>query len=307
MKGIYAQDLISAWDDSVHLLIGGRYDWAALNSCFSTVSASDCKSNPANVTDVLDKAFSPRIGLVYQPVPWLSFYGNYTTSFGLNNGLSNVTHASLPPEKGLQWEGGVKAEFFDKRLSASMAFYDIARTNVSLAIPGTPFSEVAGAVESKGVEFDMTGRINENWSLIANFSHDDVRVKDGSPFDPNDPTDVNDENFIAGKLFPGVPTNAGNLWAKYEALGDFKGLSVAGGFNEIGSAQGDNANSFQLPRYTLVNGMISYRLPWQQAKITAQLNINNITNTTYYPTATSRYVIPVGAPRAILGSLRVEF
>lgn len=205
----------------------------------------------------------------------------------------------------------MKAEFFDKRLSATGAFYDITKTNVKEAIPGPAgaiFSAVAGAVESQGAELDITGRINENWNLIANFGHDDVRIKQGSPPDLiNDPTDVLNENFIAGNRFPGVPANTGNLWVKYDALGDFRGLSIAGGLNVIGSMQGDNANSVQLPQYTLVNGMISYRFPWQGAKITAQLNVNNITNTTYYPTATSRFNIVAGAPRAVLGSLRVDF
>jgi iron complex outermembrane recepter protein len=306
MKGVYAQDLISAFGDSLHFLIGGRYDWASSgNGLGPTAAAAE-----AALTTPLDRAFSPRVGLVYQPVPWLSFYGNYTTSFGLNNGVDVTTHMGLPPQKGLQWEGGAKAEFFDKRLSASMAFYDITKTNVPIAVAGAAgaiFSKVAGSVESKGVEFDVTGRVNENWSLIANFSHDDVRVKQGSSFDPADPTDLVNENFIAGNRFPGVPANAGNLWVKYDALGDFKGLSIGGGLNVIGSMQGDNANSFRLPQYTLVNGMISYRFPWEGAKITAQLNINNITNVTYYPTSTSPFNIVVGAPRAILGSLRVEF
>ncbi len=55
-----------------------------------------------------------------------------------------------------------------------------------------------------------------------------------------------------------------------------KGLSIGGGGNFIGSSHGDNANSFKLPQYTLINGMISYRFPWQGAKITAQLNVRNL-------------------------------
>ena len=308
MKGVYAQDLISALGDSVHFLIGGRYDWASSGAGFDTTPAGAEAAFASS--NSLNKAFSPRVGLVYQPVPWLSFYGNYTTSFGVNNGIDAATHTGLPPEKGLQWEGGAKAEFFDKRLSMTLAFYDITKTNVSAPVPGAAgsiFSQFAGAVESKGAEFDLTGRVNENWSLIANFSHDDVRIKQGSPINPADPTDVLSENFIAGNRFPGVPANAGNLWVKYDALGDFKGLSIAGGLNVIGSMQGDRANSFQLPQYTLVNAMISYRFPWQGAKITAQLNVNNVTNVTYYPTSTGPFNIVVGAPRTILGSLRVEF
>jgi iron complex outermembrane recepter protein len=305
-KGVYIQDLISALGDTVHFLIGGRYDWATNGTNES--GASTAAATLATAPSLLDEAASPRVGIVYQPTPWLSFYGNYTTSFGENNGIDFTTHHGLPPQKGLQWEGGIKTEFFDKRLSATMAFYDITKTNVPIPVPSNPlFTTVAGAVESKGVEFDLTGRVNENWSLIANFSHDDVRVKEGSQFNPLDPTDIINESAVAGNRFPGVPANAGNLWVKYDALGDLKGLSVAGGLSVIGSMEGDEANSFRLPQYTLVNAMISYRFPWAGAKITAQLNVNNIFDTMYYPTAQSPFQIAVGPPRVILGSLRVEF
>jgi iron complex outermembrane recepter protein len=304
-KGIYIQDLISAVGDTVHFLIGGRYDWATngTNESGAPTATADLAAAPS----LLDEAASPRVGLVYQPMPWLSFYGNYTTSFGENNGIDVTTHHGLPPQKGLQWEGGVKTEFFDKRLSATMAFYDITKTNIPIPVPSNPiFLNVAGEVESKGVEFDLTGRVNENWSLIANFSHDDVRNKQGSAV-LTDPTDILNEDAIAGNRFPGVPENAGNLWLKYEFLGDLKGLNIAGGLNIIGSMEGDQANSFRLPQYTLVNAMISYRFPWEGAKITAQLNVSNIFNTMYYPTAQSPMQIAVGPPRVILGSLRVEF
>jgi outer membrane receptor protein involved in Fe transport len=127
-------------------------------------------------------------------------------------------------------------------------------------------------------------------------------------FDPADLFNTA-ELFIGSNRFPSVPANAGNLWVKYDTLGDFKGLSVAGGLNVIGSMPGDNANSFQLPQYTLVNGMISYRFSRQGTKITAQLNVRNIFNTTYYTSSTpiSWCNIVIGAPHAILGSLRLEF
>ncbi len=68
-----------------------------------------------------DKAFSPRIGLVVQPLPWLSFYGSFTRSFGANN--TAASGAALPPQKGEGWEGGAKAELFDRRLTASVRLF----------------------------------------------------------------------------------------------------------------------------------------------------------------------------------------
>jgi outer membrane receptor protein involved in Fe transport len=40
----------------------------------------------ATLTHYDDNAFGPRVGLVVQPEPWLSFYGNFTQSLGVNNG-----------------------------------------------------------------------------------------------------------------------------------------------------------------------------------------------------------------------------
>lgn len=104
-----------------------------------------------------------------------------------------------------------------------------------------------------------------------------------------------------------MPENAGNLWIKYDASGKLRGLSVGGGVQIVGAQQGDNANSFQIPAYALVNGMVAYRFEYQKMHITAQLNVKNLLDTTYYLAATSRYQITPGTPRTILGSLRFEF
>ena len=42
------------------------------------------------------KAFSPRVGVAYQPTPWLTLYGNFSQSFGTNNGLDQGVTLSIP-------------------------------------------------------------------------------------------------------------------------------------------------------------------------------------------------------------------
>lgn len=291
-KGLYLQDMISAFDDRAHLLLGGRYDWADAVNSFSSVSYVSAKN--AAVT-IYNEAFSPRIGLSIQPFPWLSFYGNYSQSFGANNG---VTGGNIPlaPQRARQWEGGVKAEFFDKRLTATFAYYDITKTNIPTPDPLNPrFSTLIGEAESEGVEFDLTGRLDDNWSVIGNFSHDYAVVT----------KDNNKANI--GRRLPSAPLNAGNLWLKYDAHGAFEGLSLGGGVSIVGSMQGDTANDFQLPDYTLVNAMASYRFEVEGAAVTAQLNVKNLTDAIYYPASLNRTTITVGAPRTVLGSIRVEF
>lgn len=302
--GLYGQDMISAFDDRVHLLLGGRFDW-------SRTGASSKYTSPylaqQSFTDHYDHAFSPRIGLLVQPLPWLSLYGNFTQSFGANNGTTASGTVVLPPQKGEQFEGGVKAEFFDKRLMATAAYYDIIKTNVTEPDPTNPNNALLiGKVRSRGVEFDLTGRVDENWSVIANYSHDDVRVVTGVET-PNFATEITTEQAIAGNVMPASPRNYGNLWVKYEAGGQFKGLSIAGGVTAAGSSFGDNANSFVLPAYALLNGMIAYRWKINGYTVTAQLNAKNLTDTRYFSSSTSRTVIMPGTPQTFLGSLRLEF
>ncbi len=263
-QGLYAQDLVSFYEDRIHLLLGGRYDWASATSStqFSSSALVDNAFDLANfkAAHINDHAFSPRIGLVIQPLFWLSFYGNYTESFSLNNGLNSVTYAPLGPQKAVQWEGGVKMELFDKRLSATFAYYDIKKTNVaqkSVVAPSGVYDLLDA--ESKGVEMDLIGHVDDNWSIIANYAHTEARVTKGEAFNPADPLDLAKEAPVAGHRLPGVPDNMGAVWIKYDADGALRGLSAGAGVQRVGAAQGDPANSFQMPAYTILNAMLGYR------------------------------------------------
>jgi iron complex outermembrane recepter protein len=321
-KGLYGQDQISAFEDRVHLLLGGRYDWTATATGFGS------GYQYANYTAQIerDNAFSPRVGLVIQPQPWLSLYGSYTRSLGASNGINAQTNGPLAPEQATQWEAGIKAQFLDKKLTATLAYFDITKTNIPSPVSGDPNeSLLIGAARSQGVELDVTGRIDENWSVIFNATHDDARVtKAPLPYSLN-PTDPNYyANYISnlyayasepagvvGYRLASVPENAANFWAKYEATdifdGRLRGLSLGGGFSLVGQRQGDLANSFQLPSYAVLNGMIAYRFEYQKMHITAQLNVRNLTDATYYSYANSRFQITPGTPRTVLASLRFEF
>jgi iron complex outermembrane recepter protein len=301
-KGIYGQDYISFAEDRLHLLLGGRYDWAWVGSApYSAKSLADSFSRFKSATD---EAFSPRLGVVIQPVPWLSFYGSYSKSFGQSNALPGPGQSAFAPQSAVQFEGGVKAELFDKRLSATLAYYDITKSNVVERITGTLFSRPVGLVESKGVELDINGRIDDHWSVIGTYAYDDARIKK----DVSGPSAIGGQE---GNRLMSVPFHQGSLWLKYDADGNFKGLSLAGGVFTTGERQGDNDSSFQLPGYARVDGMIQYRLPsyvfpWAKA-VTAQLNVKNLLDKTYYTSSFGRFDVFPGAPRTFTASFRVEF
>jgi iron complex outermembrane receptor protein len=333
-QGFYAQDLISFADDKFHVLLGGRWDIASASTGSGVGSLSPYFNDALTLANLpgsafgnygttKDKFFSPRVGVVFQPLPWFSVYGSYTESYGLNNGLDAATSQPLPSQSAIQWEGGVKAEFFDKKLTATAAFFDINKHNIATVDPSNPagaFYDLLSA-RSHGAELDITGRIDRNWSVIANYSHVDNRVTKGTSelsliqssnrnCPTSDPLDLCNDAPFAGNRYPGVPDNTGNLWVKYDADGAFRGLTGAIGVSRVGMAWGDFANSFMIPAYTLVKLMGGYRFQVGKTWVTTQVNVDNLTNERYFygwnPFFSNRFSLTPGAPRSVLGTLRLE-
>lgn len=121
--GIYLQDQISL-TDSLKVLLGGRFDTFNLRS-------EDFSSNTESSKS--DSGFSPRLGIVYQPIKPISLYASYITSFTPASGLflfGGSVEAAFEPERGRQYEVGIKADLTN-RLSATLAFFDLTSQSIS--------------------------------------------------------------------------------------------------------------------------------------------------------------------------------
>ncbi|HPV84453.1 MAG TPA: TonB-dependent receptor, partial [Nitrospira sp.] len=261
----------------------------------------------ANVDGVTrkDSRFNPRVGLLYDLTPWLAMYGNYVTSFGANNGVSS-NNQPFPPQTGKQQEAGFKADLFEHRLNATVAFYHLTRNN--LVTPdltsGDPLARiVVGEQRSQGVEFDMTGRVTEAVSVIGSYAYTDTRV-------------TKDNSGLQEKRLPGVPLHGGSLWMKYdfaELSGPAKGLSVGFGAYVSGSRHGDIQNTFTLPGYVRLDGFAAYRWMMGPTRAIAQVTVRNLLNHEYYENAdlnsnvAPRNGVYPGAPMTVFGSLRLEY
>ncbi|MHC5917942.1 MAG: TonB-dependent siderophore receptor, partial [Nostoc sp.] len=115
---IYLQDQVTLLSN-LKLLVGGRYDFVSYND-----RNIDLNNNLLSTDKFYDEAFSPRVGLVYQPIKPISLYASYSESFAPNNTLS-PNLAQLPPSRGTQYEAGIKTELLDGKLSATLAAYKI--------------------------------------------------------------------------------------------------------------------------------------------------------------------------------------
>jgi len=282
---LYVQDQIELLDNLI-LVAGFNYE---------TVTQTTTLVRGGNTTesDLSEDALSPRIGLVYQPFENVSLYANYSRSFFPSASLT-IEGEPLEPEAGEGFEVGIKTELLDRRLIASLAYFNLTKQNVPTSDPTDPqFSVATGEQQSQGIELDVIGEILPGWNLIASYSYIDAEITE-------------DNQFEVGNQLPGVAEHSASLWTTYEIQsGDLAGLGFGLGFNWVGDRQGDLQNSFELDSYFLTNAAISYeRGNWQFG-----LNFRNIFDVNYVkgtPRTRTRGIEP-GEPFTVLGAIRYEF
>jgi len=164
--GLYIQDQI-AFMDNWHLLFGTRYDQARTSN------------DDSPTTD--DGEFSSRVGLLYRPLNWLSVYVNYMKAMNADNGRRIAPGTQRKPEMSEGYEAGVKGEWRDGGLTASVAYYELTKKNISQPNPDPSlsaqgFNVFVGEGRSQGFEIDIAGQITDNMSVIGTYSYTNTEV-----------------------------------------------------------------------------------------------------------------------------------
>jgi len=288
--GVYGQDEITLWD-KLHLLGGLRYDIATFGSGYSDQNlalASDAYD------DIEETNLSPRVGILYQATEWLSLYGHFVESFGANNGRQ-ASGKPFDPQTSTEYEGGIKTSFFDGRLTSTLAYYHLTKQNVLTPDPSNRSLNVAiGEARSQGIEWDISGRLTDAISMIGTYAYTDTEV-------------TKDYSGNQGKRLPYAPLHSGSLWLKYDFQQEMlRGFSVGAGIYAAGLRYGDTANSFYDDAYARLDVMAAYRFNIGKTRLTAQVNVNNVSDTQYYIQRASWSNNPAD-PLMAFGSLRLEY
>jgi iron complex outermembrane receptor protein len=245
-------------------------------------------SQPVNnpVTDIPTKgydqtSFSPKLGIVYQVVKdKVALFGNYMNGF--TNPGYRVAHdeqTGLPapklfkPEQANQWEGGVKLDVFDGRLSSTVSYYDIKVKNRIMPDPNLshPNSSVQeGTQRSKGVEIEINANPFTGFNIVAGYAYNDNKLENAAAI------------YKGRRAQSSGPANAANLWLSYTLSSTAaKGLGIGFGGNYAGDNMVTNNainGAFTLPAYTLLNAVVYYN----QAKYRVSVNVNNLANKEYW-------------------------
>ena len=287
VASLYVQDLVTL---SPHwkALAGVRYDRFEQE----TQDRIPGRSN-LNRTDT---AWSPRIGLVYQPSSNWSYYASFSKSFQPSGEAFALAanNAQIAPEKTSSKEIGAKWDAFDGKASATAALFSVERTNIKSVDPTINKLVPLGVQRTNGLELTFAGQLAPSWQIWAGYAYLDGEMTDSPAMDAGQP--------VKGKRPTLTPRHSANLWLT-KALGH--GFGLGGGLNYVGARFANPGNTVTLPGYTTVDVMAYYRMRnWD-----VQLKLNNLLDRQYIVAGhgSSPNLNLPGAPRSAQVTARYRF
>jgi iron complex outermembrane recepter protein len=252
---------------------------------------------------VFDQTFSNtswRVGVVYQPVESLSFYGQYATAVDPLGSVLTLSQslASFDLATGRQIEIGVKQSLWDHRLEWTLAAYRIVKEDLLTQDPSTPNPDAVlqvGQQSSKGIEASIALNVTEQWRIEANVAALDARFDD---FSEGDELEI---ISYRGNTPTSVPERTANLWLTWSPLEQWR---ARGGVRYVGKRYLDNANELELPSYAVVDTAVDWA-PKPSLLIGATLR--NVTDKVYAVTAYGASQWILGQPRTFELQARYRF
>ena len=288
--GGYVQEQMDAFDDRLHVLVGGRVDY---------VDQYYRAFNNGREYYQDDTGVSGRGGFVYDFTPNVSTFANVSRSFNPTTAGQSLGNGNDPidPTTGLQYEAGMKMAFLDKKLAVTTSIYQITKDNVPVADPNNPgFSVNGGELRSQGFELDVLGQITPGLQLVGNYAYTDTEVLESS-------------NLPEGARFLNVPLHSGSIWLKYDFLdGPMKNFGFGAGMFAASAKAGDNNDSFDLPGYARFDAAMWYRIELEKGQdLKLQLTAQNLFDKEYYESSTSTATVQPGTPSAIYAKCSLTF
>jgi catecholate siderophore receptor len=248
-----------------------------------------------------DQATSWRIAAIYKLATNASLYLTYGTSFnpsteGIESLISSgraltQSNQKLDPETSTNLEAGAKATLLGGRALASVAVFQLEKTNVRVPDPTTPgFNILGGEQRVRGFTTELAGRVGEKLEVRANYTYLDSETTKSTTGGP-----------LVGAPLVATPRNSGSLWGTYEVTDNFR---LGAGIRHSDERLGQNTAAAFLkgPGYTIFDLMASYDI---SNAVTVKFNIYNLGDKTYYDMVHPFHVTP-GAGRSLLVTVAVK-
>jgi len=270
--GVYFQDLVDI-NDHWQFLAGVRLD---------SVDMTYDRTFGGFLTNRTEQRFnraSPRVGLIYQPIPdVLTTYFNYSQSFNPPGGGPFITPPTLQPELGELYELGVKTQLLPELTLSAAGFYITRKNSPFITFPVVT---QVGEERSQGVEVNLYGDVTQQLGLVANYAYTDTELTD--PINP----------AFFGQPQRNVPLHSANLWARYDLIeNECHTLGTAVGLVYLGSRSANVDASVALPAYGRWDAGVYY----ERGRLHASLYLENLFDVAYATGSIDEFQIFPGAP-----------
>lgn len=286
--GVYIQDQVAL--DQWRLTLSGRHDWVDVTNEYDTLLTG------ASGDEELDASkFSGRAGLLYLFDNGAAPYVSYSESFSPSSNVGEDGNL-IEPTEGRQYEAGLKYEPAGTRDRYSAAIFRIDQDNVANYIRDIRAYRAVGSTRSEGLELEATTWLTPGWSVVASYTYTDVTVEESSAGNE-------------GNTPVATPRHMASLWGSYEfRSAPLQGLDAALGLRYVGESWANEANTLEVPDYTLVDANLSYDLTTMGMKgVTASLNARNLFDKEYVGACYSESVCYYGAERSVEATLTYDF
>ena len=293
----YVQDQIE-FSPQWEAVVGLRYDRFDVDFHDLRATTSAANRDLSSSDDLL----SPRLGLIYKPVENVSLYTSYGVTYLPRSGEQmaslSPTTASLDPEEFKNYEIGAKWDI-TPRLGATAAVFRLDRSNVAVIDPADPTNTRmilldGDSQRTEGVELSLSGEVTEAWQIIASYTYQDAEITRDIRTSATSVTPKGTELAQSPKQMAG-------LWNRYDFSPNW---GVGLGAIYRGESYATTSNAVTLKSYTRYDGAVFYTV---NDSIDLQLNVENLFNKKYFPSAHSDNNITTGAPRGYYLSARFRF
>ena len=268
VASFFVQDEIEL-SEHLDLVLGARFDRFDIE--VFNAKAVETRSRT-------DEQVSPRAGLIYKPQENISVYASYSESFLPRSGEQytdiNGSDNQLDPDTYSNQEIGIKWDFA-QGLSFTAALFENEQSSPQVADDNPETLDVINS-DISGYELQLTGYLNDDWRITANYSH-----LEGEIVDRNGPT---------GRTPRELPENTFSVWSTYQ-VNDVFGVGLGATYQDESFI--NNGNSAVLPSYTRWDASAYYDI---SEDLRVQLNIENLTDELYFPNAQATHQATVAAP-----------
>jgi iron complex outermembrane receptor protein len=236
-----------------------------------------------------------RIGAVYQPTPAISLYGQYATGVDplgtLTTYSTNASQFYFTNATGEQIEAGAKASFLGGRGSATLALYRIVKHNlVAQRTPTSPVEQI-GRRSARGIEASLSFQLPAGFAIDANGTVLDARYDDF----------ISGGTSYTGDTPANVPQTAANLWVSWDSKHH---LQARMGLRYVGRTFSDDANTFRVPGYAVIDGGVTFGLT---RNVAIDVHVYNLFDRNYAITTYNDEQWILGRPRSVDVAVRVRF